>query len=221
MKSWSKGWVALLAVMALLVSAPVALAAKPIVIAQLAGVTGPYEAYAKQAINGFKMGIEYATGGTNTVLGRPIKIIVKDTHLKPDRGKQLLTEALQGRRRGAGGGSGVLGRGPGLPAGGQGVQARADRGAGRGRFHHRQGMEPLHLPHRAQLLPGRGVQRPGRGQARGVHRHPGPGLRLWPRRSGRLQGRGREGRGQGGARGVRAHQGHRLHRSGPAHHQGP
>ncbi len=95
MKSWTKGWVALLAVAALLAAAPAALAAKPIVIAQLAGVTGPYEAYAKQAINGFKMGVEYATGGTNTVLGRPIKIIIKDTHLKPDRGKQLLTEAFK------------------------------------------------------------------------------------------------------------------------------
>jgi branched-chain amino acid transport system substrate-binding protein len=95
MRLWSKGWVALIAVAALLAAAPAALAAKPIVIAQLAGVTGPYEAYAKQAINGFKMGIEYATGGSNEVLGRPIKIIVKDTHLKPDRGKQLLTEAYK------------------------------------------------------------------------------------------------------------------------------
>jgi len=95
MKSWTKGWVALLAVAALLVTAPVALAAKPIVVVQLAGLTGPLEAYAKQAVNGFKMGIEFATGGTNTVLGRPIKIIVKDTHLKPDRGKQLLTEAYK------------------------------------------------------------------------------------------------------------------------------
>ena len=29
------------------------------------------------------------------VLGRPIEVILKDTHLKPDKGKQLLTEAYK------------------------------------------------------------------------------------------------------------------------------
>lgn len=95
MKSWRTAAVLALAVAALLVWGPPAQAAKPIKIAQLAGITGPLEAYAKQAITGFKMGIEYATGGTNKVLGRPIQIIVKDTHLKPDMGKQLLTEAYK------------------------------------------------------------------------------------------------------------------------------
>lgn len=95
MKSRYWGMPLVLALAALFVSGPVARAAEPIKIAQLAGVTGPYEAYAKQAINGFKMGIEYATGGTNQVLGRPIEIIVKDTHLKPDKGKQLLAEAFK------------------------------------------------------------------------------------------------------------------------------
>ncbi len=79
----------------ILMAAPAVGAAEPIKIAQLAGITGPYEAYAKQAVNGFKMGIEYATGGSMKVLGRPIEIIVKDTHLKPDKGKQLLTEAYK------------------------------------------------------------------------------------------------------------------------------
>jgi branched-chain amino acid transport system substrate-binding protein len=41
------------------------------------------------------MGLEYATEGTNMVLGRPIQVILKDTQLKPDRGKQLLTEAYK------------------------------------------------------------------------------------------------------------------------------
>jgi branched-chain amino acid transport system substrate-binding protein len=70
-------------------------AAQPIKIAQVVGVTGPYEAYAKQSINGFKMGLEYATKGTMKILGRPIEVVVKDTHLKPDMGKQLLTEAYK------------------------------------------------------------------------------------------------------------------------------
>lgn len=70
-------------------------AEQPIKIAQLACLTGPYEAYAKQAVEGFKLGLEYATGNTFMVLGRPIEVIVKDTQMKPDMGKQLLTAAFQ------------------------------------------------------------------------------------------------------------------------------
>ena len=87
--------IAAIGALALLLAAPMAFAAKPIKIAQVVGVTGPYEAYAKQSINGFKMGLEYATGGTMEVLGRPIEVIIKDTHLKPAKGKQLLTEAYK------------------------------------------------------------------------------------------------------------------------------
>ncbi|THB74293.1 MAG: ABC transporter permease [Desulfobacteraceae bacterium] len=71
------------------------MAQQPIKVAQLACLTGPYEAYAKQAVEGFKLGLEYATDNTFTVLGRPIEVIVKDTHMKPDMGKQLLTAAYQ------------------------------------------------------------------------------------------------------------------------------
>ncbi len=78
-----------------MVAITTAWAAEPIKIAQVVGVTGPYEAYTKQSITGFKMGLEYATNGTFEVLGRPIKVILKDTHLKPDMGKQLLTEAYK------------------------------------------------------------------------------------------------------------------------------
>lgn len=70
-------------------------AKQPIKIAQLACLTGPYEAYAKQAVDGFKLGLEYATNGSFEVLGRPIEVIVKDTHMKPDMGKQLLTAAYK------------------------------------------------------------------------------------------------------------------------------
>ena len=95
MKPKYLGLALVLALTAVFAIGSAALAAEPIKIAQLAGITGPFEAYAKQAVNGFKMGIEYATGGANQVLGRPIVIIVKDTHLKPDKGKQLLTEAYK------------------------------------------------------------------------------------------------------------------------------
>ena len=56
-------------------------AAEPIKIAQVVGVTGPYEAYTKQSITGFKMGLEYATNGTNMVLDRPIEVIIKEDHM--------------------------------------------------------------------------------------------------------------------------------------------
>jgi len=70
-------------------------AAEPIKIARVVGITGPYEAYTKQSLTGFEMGLEYATKGTNQILGRPVELIVKDTQLKPDLGKQLLTEAFK------------------------------------------------------------------------------------------------------------------------------
>lgn len=41
------------------------------------------------------MGMEYATNGTMMLLGRPIKIIVKDSQIKPAVGKQLLTGAYK------------------------------------------------------------------------------------------------------------------------------
>jgi branched-chain amino acid transport system substrate-binding protein len=71
------------------------LAAEPIKIAQVVDLTGPLEAYAKQSVNGFQLGLEYATKGTMQVLNRPIKVIVKDTQAKPDVGKQMLTEAFK------------------------------------------------------------------------------------------------------------------------------
>ncbi len=85
----------LAALIGLLVAGPVAQAAEPIKIAQVVGLTGALEAYAKQSVTGFKMGLEYGTKGTNKVLGRDIQVILKDTHLKPDMGKQLLTEAYK------------------------------------------------------------------------------------------------------------------------------
>jgi branched-chain amino acid transport system substrate-binding protein len=69
--------------------------AQPIKIAQVVGATGPLEAYAKQSINGFQLGMEYATKGTMKVLGRPLEVIIKDTQGKPDVGKQMLTEAFE------------------------------------------------------------------------------------------------------------------------------
>ena len=62
-------------------------------IALIASKTGPLEAYAKQTIVGFNMGLEYATGGTMMVAGKKIVVIEKDDQGKPDVGKSLLAAA--------------------------------------------------------------------------------------------------------------------------------
>ena len=65
----------------------------PVKIALIASKTGPLEAYAKQTIVGFMMGLEYATGGTMNVGGRKIEVIEKDDQGKPDVGKAALAAA--------------------------------------------------------------------------------------------------------------------------------
>ncbi len=66
---------------------------RPLKLALIADRTGPLEAYAKQMWVGFDMGLEYATKGTNTVAGRKIEIVRKDSQTKPDVGRSLLAEA--------------------------------------------------------------------------------------------------------------------------------
>src|SRR5262245_61210890 len=66
--------------------------AKDVKICLIAGKTGALEAYAKQTENGFLMGLEYLTQGTNKVGNDKLEVIVKDDQLKPDRGKSLLEE---------------------------------------------------------------------------------------------------------------------------------
>ena len=86
---------ALLATLAPPVLAPPVRAqpAAPVRVALIADRTGPLEAYAKQLAIGFKLGLEYATHGTNTVAGRKIELIEKDSQTKPDVARNLLAEA--------------------------------------------------------------------------------------------------------------------------------
>lgn len=65
----------------------------PIKIALITDKTGPLEAYAKQVLTGFALGLDYATKGTMTVAGRKIEVIEKDSQNKPDVGRNLLSEA--------------------------------------------------------------------------------------------------------------------------------
>lgn len=62
-------------------------------IAHIHSKTGPLEAYGKQSVLGFRMGLEYATGGTMTVAGKTLVLIEKDDQGKPDVGKGLLAAA--------------------------------------------------------------------------------------------------------------------------------
>jgi branched-chain amino acid transport system substrate-binding protein len=66
---------------------------RPVKVAVVEDRTGPLEAYAKQMVTGFTMGLEYATQGTMTVAGRKIEVIEKDSQGKPDVGRNLLSEA--------------------------------------------------------------------------------------------------------------------------------
>ena len=68
--------------------------AKPLKVALISDQTGPLEAYAKQTVAGFKLGLEYLTKGTMTVAGRKIELIEKDSQTKPDVGRTLLAEAF-------------------------------------------------------------------------------------------------------------------------------
>src|SRR5579875_2591300 len=83
----------LLAASVLAVALPAWAQQKPVKIAIIEDQTGPLEAYAKQSLNGFRLGLEYATHGTNTVAGRKIEVIEKDSQTKPDVGRNLLAEA--------------------------------------------------------------------------------------------------------------------------------
>lgn len=67
---------------------------KPIKIALIASKTGPSEAYARDTERGLRMGLDYLTDGSMTLLGRKIEVIVKDDQMKPELSKAMLTEAL-------------------------------------------------------------------------------------------------------------------------------
>ena len=87
-------WVALAAIAATAFTTSAAFAqGKDIKIAVIASKTGPLEAYAKQTIVGFNMGLAYATGGTMAVAGRKLVVIEKDDQGKPDVGKAALAAA--------------------------------------------------------------------------------------------------------------------------------
>lgn len=64
----------------------------PIKIGIVQGFSGALEAYAKQMLTGFKMGLEYGTKGKNEIAGRKVELIVEDDQIKPDVAKRLITK---------------------------------------------------------------------------------------------------------------------------------
>lgn len=84
------GMIAALLITALL-CAP-AMAADPIKIGIIQGLSGPYEIYGKAEVTGFKMGLEYFTKGSNKIIGRDVELFVEDSQIKAARAKMLLTK---------------------------------------------------------------------------------------------------------------------------------
>jgi branched-chain amino acid transport system substrate-binding protein len=85
---------AALTAMAMLAAGPAIAQGKDIKIAHVYDKTGILEAYAKQTQTGLMMGLEYATNGTMTVLGRKIVVIEKDSQTKGDVAKSQLAAAF-------------------------------------------------------------------------------------------------------------------------------
>ncbi len=81
------------AVLAFVTGPAAAQQGKPVKVALIADSTGPLEAYAKQTIAGFHLGLEYLTKGSMIVAGRKIEVIEKDSQNKPDVGRNVLSEA--------------------------------------------------------------------------------------------------------------------------------
>ncbi|MEH7282410.1 ABC transporter substrate-binding protein, partial [Bacillus toyonensis] len=68
---------------------------KTIKVGVLASLTGPLESYGKQTVNGFELGLDYATGGTGKVEGKKIKFVVEDTETKADVAVKKATKLLE------------------------------------------------------------------------------------------------------------------------------
>jgi branched-chain amino acid transport system substrate-binding protein len=84
-------WLILVLLTAGFMVAP-AVAADPIKVGIIQGLSGAYEIYGKAEVTGFEMGLEYFTKGSNQILGRDVKLFVEDSQLKAERAKMLLTK---------------------------------------------------------------------------------------------------------------------------------
>ena len=74
--------------------APVA-AGKTLKIGLLSDQSGSLAIYGPMLENGFKLGLDYATQGSNKVAERPVEVIIKDTASKPETAVQLARELIE------------------------------------------------------------------------------------------------------------------------------
>ncbi|MBL0388727.1 substrate-binding domain-containing protein [Tumebacillus sp. ITR2] len=68
---------------------------EPIKIGVVTSKSGALEGYGTQELNGLKLGIEYATGGTNKVEGRDVQLLIEDDGGKPDDGIKKARKLLE------------------------------------------------------------------------------------------------------------------------------
>jgi branched-chain amino acid transport system substrate-binding protein len=68
---------------------------EPLKIGLLTDTSGPLTIYGVELQNGFELGIDYATGGTMEVAGRPIEIVVRDNGSDADTGASQARELLE------------------------------------------------------------------------------------------------------------------------------
>lgn len=83
----------LLIMLSAMTGAGAVVAAEPIKIAHVYDKTGALAEHGRQLQLGLELGFEYATGGTWEVLGRPLRLIEKDSQFRPELARSLLAEA--------------------------------------------------------------------------------------------------------------------------------
>ena len=68
---------------------------KPLTVGLMTDKSGALAIYGPSQTQGFYLGLEYATGGTMTVAGRPIKVIEKDNGSNPETGVSQARELIE------------------------------------------------------------------------------------------------------------------------------
>ncbi len=67
----------------------------PIKIGVITDKSGVLQNYGKQQVNGLRLGLEYATGGTMAILGRKIELIIEDDGSNPEKGVQAVRKLFE------------------------------------------------------------------------------------------------------------------------------
>ncbi|HHH42411.1 MAG TPA: ABC transporter substrate-binding protein [Chloroflexi bacterium] len=70
-------------------------AGKPLKVGLLTDQSGPLAIYGPMQERGFRLGLEYATGGTMEVAGRPIEVIVRDNGSDPEKAVSDARELIE------------------------------------------------------------------------------------------------------------------------------